>query len=82
MLSDPQQMSFLTPPPEEDERQRSLNSSVEVEVENQWLSDSWRQAKQSLIDARLHDLEVSRDLERASWGKQAYSLTTIMFIVL
>uniref|UniRef100_A0A914XIW9 Rubicon PI3K-binding domain-containing protein n=1 Tax=Plectus sambesii TaxID=2011161 RepID=A0A914XIW9_9BILA len=65
VLSDPQQAFLLTPPAdEEDERHRSFNSSLELEEENQWTSDSWRRAKQSLIDARLHDLEVSRELER------------------
>ena len=75
--SDPQQALFLTPPAE-DEGHQSLNNSFEQE-ENQWLTDSWRQAKQSLIDARLHDLEVSRELERVC--SIVYSVSPTMFFV-
>lgn len=75
--SDPQQALFLTPPAEDDGRHQSLNNSFEQE-ENQWLTDSWRQAKQSLIDARLHDLEVSRELERVC--TVAHSVSSMMFL--
>lgn len=38
-------------------------SEVDLRYEG-WMDDSWHKVQERLIDARLHDREVSRDIER------------------